>query len=64
MARSSVNCQTSGIRIAHELLLEFLGAKESQKEQHPDRLAKIEAIELKCGREAAKGLSKASGRRD
>ena len=50
--------------LAYELVLAFLGAKESQEERHLRRLAKIEAIEQKCGQEAVKGLSKASGRGD
>lgn len=50
--------------LAYELVLAFLGARESQEERHLRRLAKIEAIELKCGREVANGLSKASGRGD
>ena len=48
--------------LAYELVLAFLGAKESQEERHLRRLAKIEAIELKCGREVVSRLSKASGR--
>ena len=48
--------------LAYELVLAYLGAKESQEERHLRRLAKIEAIEKKCGEEAVSGLSKASGR--
>lgn len=50
--------------LAYELVVAFLGAKESQEERHLRRLVKIEAIERKCGQEVVKGLSKASGRGD
>lgn len=50
--------------LAYELVLAFLGAKESQEERHLRRLAKIEAIEQKCGQEPANKLSKATGRGD
>ena len=35
--------------LAHELVGAFVGAKQSQEERHLRRLAKIEAIEAKCG---------------
>src|SRR5215470_7539292 len=53
-----------GEMLAHELVGAFVGAKESQEKRHLRRLAKIDAIEAKCGQEALGSLSKASGRGD
>jgi RpiB/LacA/LacB family sugar-phosphate isomerase len=53
-----------GEELAHELVHAFVGAKESQEVRHLRRLAKIDAIEAKCGREAVSTLSKASGSGD
>lgn len=50
--------------LAYEVVLAFFGAKESQEERHVRRLAKIDAVELKCGQEVIKELSKARGRGD
>jgi RpiB/LacA/LacB family sugar-phosphate isomerase len=38
-----------GEALAHELVGAFVGAKQSQEDRHLRRLAKIEAIEAKCG---------------
>jgi ribose 5-phosphate isomerase B len=43
-----------GEALAHELVGAFVGAKQSQEERHLRRLAKIEAIEAKCGVESLK----------
>jgi ribose 5-phosphate isomerase B len=43
-----------GEALAHELVGAFVGAKQSQEERHLGRLAKIEAIEVKCGVEPLK----------
>jgi ribose 5-phosphate isomerase B len=43
-----------GEALAHELAAAFVGARQSQEERHLRRLAKIEAIEAKCGRESLK----------
>ena len=43
-----------GEALAHELVGAFVGAKESREDRHLRRLAKIEAIEAKCGRESLK----------
>ena len=43
-----------GEALAHELVGAFASAKESQEDRHLRRLAKIEAIEAKCGRESLK----------
>jgi ribose 5-phosphate isomerase B len=43
-----------GEALAHELVGAFVGAKQSQEERHLRRLAKIEAIEAKCGPESLK----------
>jgi RpiB/LacA/LacB family sugar-phosphate isomerase len=51
-----------GEELAHELVRAFVGAKESQEERHLRRLAKIDAIEARCGQEVVNGLSKDSGR--
>src|SRR5499427_2475710 len=48
--------------LAHELVGAFVSATESQEARHLRRLAKIDAIEAKCGQEAVR--SKASGRGD
>src|ERR1700720_4789895 len=40
-----------GEELAHELVGAFVGAKQSQEERHLRRLAKIDAIEEKCGLE-------------
>jgi RpiB/LacA/LacB family sugar-phosphate isomerase len=50
--------------LAHELVHAFVSAKESQEARHLRRLAKIDAIETKCGHEAVGVVSKASGRGD
>jgi ribose 5-phosphate isomerase B len=41
-----------GEALAHELVGAFVGAKQSKEERHLRRLAKIEAIEGKCGVES------------
>src|ERR1700740_2808563 len=46
-----------GEALAHELVGAFVGAKQSQEERHLLRLAKIEAIEAKCGRQSLNGPS-------
>jgi ribose 5-phosphate isomerase B len=38
-----------GEELAHELVRAFVGAKQSQDERHLRRLAKVEAIEARCG---------------
>ena len=38
-----------GEELAHELVRAFVGAKQSDETRHLRRLAKIEAIEAKCG---------------
>ena len=38
-----------GEALAHELVGAFVGAKQSQEERHLRRLAKMQAIEAKCG---------------
>ena len=43
-----------GEALANELVTAFVGAQQSQEERHLRRLAKIEAIEAKCGRESLK----------
>jgi ribose 5-phosphate isomerase B len=43
-----------GEALAHELAGAFVGAQQSQEERHLRRLAKIEAIEAKCGLESLK----------
>jgi ribose 5-phosphate isomerase B len=43
-----------GEALAHELVGAFVGAKQSQEERHLRRLAKIEAMEGKCGVEPLK----------
>jgi RpiB/LacA/LacB family sugar-phosphate isomerase len=43
-----------GEALAHELVGAFASAKESQEDRHLRRLAKIESIEAKCGREPLK----------
>lgn len=53
-----------GEELAHELVLAFVSAKESREERHLKRLAKIDAIEAKCGQEAVGTRSKASGHGD
>src|SRR5262249_49383102 len=53
-----------GEELAHELVHAFVGAEESQEVRHLRRLAKIDAIEAKCGGEAGASLAKASGRGD
>lgn len=53
-----------GEELAHELVHAFVNAKESREVRHLRRLAKIDAIEAKCGREALSALSRASGRGD
>jgi len=41
-----------GEELAHELVRAFVGAKTSKEERHLRRLAKIEAIEARCGLES------------
>jgi RpiB/LacA/LacB family sugar-phosphate isomerase len=48
-----------GEELAHELVRAFIGAKESQEERHLRRLAKIDALEAKCGRTLLKSSSTA-----
>lgn len=48
-----------GEELAHELVRAFIGAKESQEERHLRRLAKIDALEAKCGRMLLKSSSTA-----
>jgi RpiB/LacA/LacB family sugar-phosphate isomerase len=48
-----------GEELAHELVGAFVGAKESQEERHLRRLAKIDALEAKCGRTLLKSSSTA-----
>ena len=48
-----------GEALAHELVGAFVGAKQSQEERHLRRLAKIEAIEAKCGVEDLKSSAHA-----
>ena len=48
-----------GEALAHELVGAFVGAKQSQEERHLRRLAKIEAIEAKCGAESLKSPAQA-----
>jgi len=48
-----------GEELAHELVGAFVGAKQSQEERHLHRLAKIEAIEAKCGVESLKSQAHA-----
>ena len=43
-----------GEALARELVGAFVGAKQSQEERHLRRLAKIEAIEAKCGLQVLK----------
>jgi RpiB/LacA/LacB family sugar-phosphate isomerase len=45
-----------GEGLAHELVRVFVGAKTSRDERHLRRLAKIEAIEARCGLEALEVL--------
>ena len=53
-----------GVELAHELIGAFVGARESQDERHLRRLAKVEAIEARCGREVVTSVLKGSGRGD
>ena len=48
-----------GEELAHELVHAFVGAKMSQEERHLQRLAKIDAIEARCGLESLKGSPEA-----
>jgi RpiB/LacA/LacB family sugar-phosphate isomerase len=41
-----------GEELAHELVRAFVGAETSKEERHLRRLAKIEAIEVRCGLES------------
>ena len=41
-----------GEELAHELVRAFVGAETSKEERHLRRLAKIEAIEARCGLES------------
>jgi ribose 5-phosphate isomerase B len=43
-----------GEKMAHELVGAFVGAKQSQEERRLRRLAKIDAVEEKCGLEFSK----------
>jgi len=51
-----------GEALAHELVDAFVGAKQSQEERHLRRLAKIEAIEAKCGLDSSNARSATSNR--
>jgi RpiB/LacA/LacB family sugar-phosphate isomerase len=51
-----------GEALANELVSAFVRAKESQEERHLRRLAKIEAIEARCGLESLNGPSETSDR--
>jgi RpiB/LacA/LacB family sugar-phosphate isomerase len=46
-----MNVLVLGEEMAHELVGAFVGAKQSQEERHLRRLAKIDAIEERCGLE-------------
>jgi ribose 5-phosphate isomerase B len=46
-----------GEALANELVAAFVSAKQSQEERHLRRLAKIEAIEAKCGLESLNARS-------
>ncbi len=46
-----------GEELAHELVRAFVGAKTSRDERHLRRLAKIDAIEARCGLELWNGSS-------
>jgi RpiB/LacA/LacB family sugar-phosphate isomerase len=46
-----------GEELAHELVRAFVNAKESQEDRHLRRLAKIDAIEARCGLELLSGSS-------
>lgn len=48
--------------LAYELVHAFVDAKKSEEERHLRRLAKINAIEVRCGQEALNSVFKASGR--
>jgi RpiB/LacA/LacB family sugar-phosphate isomerase len=49
-----------GEELAHELVRAFVNAKTSRDERHLRRLAKIEAIEARCGVELWNGPSEAN----
>jgi RpiB/LacA/LacB family sugar-phosphate isomerase len=49
-----------GEELANELVRAFIGAKMSHDERHLRRLAKIEAIEARCGLELLDGLPDAN----
>ena len=51
-----------GEALARELVGAFVEAKQSQEERHLRRLAKIEAIEAKCGLESSNARSARSNR--
>ena len=48
-----------GEELAHELARAFVGATQSQEERHLRRLAKMDAMEAKCGRTLLKSSSTA-----
>jgi ribose 5-phosphate isomerase B len=50
-----------GEALAHELVAAFVAAKQSHEERHLRRLAKIDAIEEKCGLESLIRRPAASG---
>jgi RpiB/LacA/LacB family sugar-phosphate isomerase len=50
-----------GEELAHELVAAFVAAKQSHEERHLRRLAKIDAIEEKCGLESLIRRPAASG---
>ena len=50
-----------GEALAHELVAAFVAAKQSHEERHLRRLAKIDAIEEKCGLESSIRRPAASG---
>jgi RpiB/LacA/LacB family sugar-phosphate isomerase len=50
-----------GEALAHELVAAFVAAKQSHEERHLRRLAKIDAIEEKCGLELLIRRTAASG---
>jgi RpiB/LacA/LacB family sugar-phosphate isomerase len=49
-----------GEELAHELVRAFVDAKESHEARHLRRLAKIDAIEARCGLELLNGSSETS----
>jgi ribose 5-phosphate isomerase B len=47
-------------QLAYELVRAFIGAEQSQEERHLRRLAKIDAIEARCGQESTRARAAAS----